>query len=204
MFKLTSLNLNGIRSAHSKGVEAWIAKASPDCICVQEVKAQAADVEGRFEQLAGLQGYFHFAQKKGYSGVAVYSKHTPRDLIVGYGPAKCDPAGRWLQLRLGPPQAVFHRPRSPLPRRGGLPVRPGRASMPAAPKSPRPCWNGDSRAFGMKTSIGNKPRQRRSGFAWSVPKVRHLRALSRPGHKSVVYLRQSLRNATVTACRSAS
>ena len=49
MFKLTSLNLNGIRSAANKGVEAWLDKAKPDCICVQEVKAQATDIEGRFE-----------------------------------------------------------------------------------------------------------------------------------------------------------
>jgi exodeoxyribonuclease-3 len=78
LFKLTSLNLNGIRSAATKGVEAWIAKSKPDCICVQEVKAQAADVAGRFEQLAGLQGHFHFAEKKGYSGVAVYTRRSPR------------------------------------------------------------------------------------------------------------------------------
>ena len=69
MFKLTSLNLNGIRSAASKGVEAWLEKSRPDCICVQEVKAQASDVAGRYDQLAGLRGHFHFAEKKGYSGV---------------------------------------------------------------------------------------------------------------------------------------
>jgi exodeoxyribonuclease III len=57
LFKLTSLNLNGIRSAASKGVEAWVAKAKPDCICVQEVKAQAEDVLGRYDQLAGLMGH---------------------------------------------------------------------------------------------------------------------------------------------------
>ena len=104
LFKLTSLNLNGIRSAASKGVEAWIAKASPDCICVQEVKAQAADVEGRFEELAGLKGYFHFAEKKGYSGVAVYSKHTPSDVIVGYGSAEFDVEGRYVELRFDTPE----------------------------------------------------------------------------------------------------
>ena len=54
LFKLTSLNLNGIRSAANKGVEAWLAKARPDCICLQEVKAQAEAVEGRFEEMAGL------------------------------------------------------------------------------------------------------------------------------------------------------
>ena len=77
MFKLTSLNLNGIRSAANKGVEAWLDKAKPDCICVQEVKAQAADIEGRFEQLAGMQGYFHFAEKKGYSGTCIFSRQPP-------------------------------------------------------------------------------------------------------------------------------
>ena len=103
LFKLTSLNLNGIRSAASKGVEAWIAKTSPDCICLQEVKAQSADVEGRFEEMAGLRGYFHFAQKKGYSGVAVYSKHAPTDVIVGYGSNEFDAEGRYVELRFDTP-----------------------------------------------------------------------------------------------------
>ena len=93
MFKLTSLNLNGIRSAASKGVEAWIAKSRPDCICVQEVKAQAPDIQGRFEELAGLKGHFHFAQKKGYSGVAVYTRHAPSDVVVGYGSGEFDAEG---------------------------------------------------------------------------------------------------------------
>ena len=104
MFKLTSLNLNGIRSAHSKGLEAWIAKASPDCICVQEVRAQAAEVQGRFEELAGLRGHFHFAQKKGYSGVGVYSKHAPSDVIVGYGSTEFDAEGRYLEVRFDTPR----------------------------------------------------------------------------------------------------
>jgi exodeoxyribonuclease-3 len=104
LFKLTSLNLNGIRSAASKGVEAWVAKNRPDCICVQEVKAQAADVEGRFEALAGLRGHFHFAQKKGYSGVAAYSRHEPSDVVVGFGSAEFDAEGRYLELRFDTPR----------------------------------------------------------------------------------------------------
>ncbi len=107
MFKLTSLNLNGIRSAHNKGVEAWIAKASPDCICVQEVKAQAADVEGRFEALAGLKGHFHFAEKKGYSGVGIYCRHAPSEVIVGYGSKEFDAEGRYLEVRFDTPQRKF-------------------------------------------------------------------------------------------------
>ena len=99
MYKLTSLNLNGIRSATSKGLEAWLAKTRPDCICVQEVKAQAADVKGRFEELAGLRGYFHFAEKKGYSGVGLYTHHEPSEVVVGYGSTEFDAEGRYVELR---------------------------------------------------------------------------------------------------------
>lgn len=103
MFKLTSLNLNGIRSATSKGVEAWIAATAPDCICVQEVKAQAADIQDRFERLAGLQGHFHFAAKKGYSGVGLYTRHAPSEVIVGFGSAEFDPEGRYVEARFDTP-----------------------------------------------------------------------------------------------------
>jgi exodeoxyribonuclease-3 len=104
LFKLTSLNLNGIRSATSKGLEAWLATHSPDCICVQEVKAQADDVLGRFDQLAGLQGHFHFAQKKGYSGVGVYTRHEPSDVQIGYGSSEFDAEGRYVELRFDTPR----------------------------------------------------------------------------------------------------
>ena len=103
MFQLTSLNLNGIRSATSKGLEAWLAQSRSDCICVQELKAQAGDMAGRFEQLAGLAGYFHFAQKKGYSGVGVYTRHQPSDVVAGYGSAEFDAEGRYLELRFDTP-----------------------------------------------------------------------------------------------------
>ena len=104
MLKLSSLNLNGIRSATSKGLEAWLAATRPDCICVQEVKAQAADVAGKFEQLSGLQGHFHFAEKKGYSGVAIYTRHSPSDVLVGYQSAEFDAEGRYVELRFDTPQ----------------------------------------------------------------------------------------------------
>ena len=103
MFTLTSLNLNGIRSATSKGVEAWLEKAKPDCICVQEIKAQAPDMAGRFESLAGLQGHFQFAEKKGYSGVGVYTRHEPSDVVIGYGSSEFDAEGRYVELRFDRP-----------------------------------------------------------------------------------------------------
>lgn len=107
MFTLTSLNLNGIRSATSKGLEAWLSKAKPDCICVQEVKAQQTDIAGRFEQLAGLTGHFHFAQKKGYSGVGVYTRHEPSDVVAGFGAPEFDDEGRYVELRFDTPQRKF-------------------------------------------------------------------------------------------------
>ncbi len=103
MFKLTSLNLNGIRSATTKGVEAWLMQEKPDCICVQEVKAQAADVAGKFEALAGMQGHFQFAEKKGYSGVGVYTQHEPSDVVVGFDGGEFDAEGRYVELRFDTP-----------------------------------------------------------------------------------------------------
>ena len=103
MFKLTSLNLNGIRSATTKGVEAWLEQHAPDCICVQEVKAQAPDVAGKFDQLAGLKGHFHFAEKKGYSGVGVYTRHEPSDVVVGFDGGEFDAEGRYVETRFDTP-----------------------------------------------------------------------------------------------------
>jgi exodeoxyribonuclease III len=103
LFKLTSLNLNGIRSATSKGLETWLATHTPDCICVQEVKAQAPDVSGRFEELAGLRGYFHFAEKKGYSGVGVYTRHEPSEVVTGFDGGEFDSEGRYVELRFDTP-----------------------------------------------------------------------------------------------------
>ena len=103
MFKLTSLNLNGIRSAASKGLQEWVAQSMPDCICVQELKAQAADISGRFEEIAGHKGYFHFAEKKGYSGVGIYTRHEPSDVRIGYGSDEFDAEGRYVELRFDTP-----------------------------------------------------------------------------------------------------
>jgi exodeoxyribonuclease III len=103
LFRLTSLNLNGIRSAANKGVEAWLAQHQPDCICVQEIKAVAEDVHGRFEHLAGLKGHFHFAEKKGYAGVAVYTRHEPSDVVIGWGSPEFDAEGRYVEVRFDTP-----------------------------------------------------------------------------------------------------
>jgi exodeoxyribonuclease III len=103
VFRLVTLNLNGIRSAATKGLVPWVQGLGADCMGVQELKAQAADVSGRFEQLHDLQGHFHFAEKKGYSGVGLYTRHEPSEVIVGLGSPEFDAEGRWVELRFDKP-----------------------------------------------------------------------------------------------------
>jgi exodeoxyribonuclease-3 len=103
MWRITTLNLNGIRSAVAKGLPDWVAATAPDLLCVQELKAQAADMAGRYDTLAGLRGYFHFAKKKGYSGVGIYTRHEPSDVITGIGVPEFDDEGRWIELRFDTP-----------------------------------------------------------------------------------------------------
>jgi exodeoxyribonuclease-3 len=102
-FRLVTLNLNGIRSAAAKGFVEWAEQARADCMGVQEVKAQHADVAGRFERVADMDGHFHFAQKKGYSGVGVYTRHAPSDVIVGLGEPEFDDEGRYVEVRFDKP-----------------------------------------------------------------------------------------------------
>jgi exodeoxyribonuclease III len=107
MFRLVSLNLNGIRSAATKGVIPWTEGLAADCMGVQELKAQKPDIAGKFEQIAGLQGHFHCAEKKGYSGVGLYTRHEPSDVIVGLGghdpSGEFDSEGRYVELRFDKP-----------------------------------------------------------------------------------------------------
>ena len=106
-FRLVTLNLNGIRSAATKGFVQWAEGLGADCMGVQEVKAQAEDVAGRFDQVAGMPGHFHFAQKKGYSGVGLYTRHEPSEVVAGLGDPEFDAEGRWVELRFDRPGRAF-------------------------------------------------------------------------------------------------
>ena len=102
-FRLVTLNLNGIRSAATKGFCEWAGTVQADCMGVQEVKAQADTVSGQFDALHGLTGHFHYAQKKGYSGVGLYTRHEPSDVRIGFGVPEFDDEGRWVELRFDKP-----------------------------------------------------------------------------------------------------
>jgi exodeoxyribonuclease-3 len=105
LFKLTSLNLNGVRSAARKGLADWVEQLAPDCMCVQELKAQESDIAGTLDVIASLPGRFHCAEKKGYSGVGIYTKHEPSDVVRGFGSAEFDAEGRYIELRFDTPKS---------------------------------------------------------------------------------------------------
>jgi exodeoxyribonuclease-3 len=97
MLRITSLNLNGIRSAATKGVYEWLATQGADIVCLQELKAQLPDLSDAMRQPAGLQGWFHCAEKKGYSGVGLYARAAPDRVVEGLGNAEFDAEGRYLR-----------------------------------------------------------------------------------------------------------
>jgi exodeoxyribonuclease III len=99
--RIITANLNGIRSAANKGFFAWLQSTQADVICLQELKAQAADMTVEMLAPAGYFGHFHYAEKKGYSGVGIYSKVKPDKVIEGLGIADIDSEGRYLECQFG-------------------------------------------------------------------------------------------------------
>ena len=101
MLRIISLNLNGIRSAFSKGVLPWIAVQNADIVCLQELKAQYADLTDDMKDPAGLHDYYHCAEKKGYSGVGLWCRQKPDAVIEGIGNAEFDAEARYLRADIG-------------------------------------------------------------------------------------------------------
>ena len=99
--RVISLNLNGIRSAFGKGLLPWLVAQDADIVCMQELKAQAADMTADMLAPPGYHGYFHYAEKKGYSGVGIYSKQKPQKIIEGLGIADLDCEGRYIEAQFG-------------------------------------------------------------------------------------------------------
>lgn len=94
-------NLNGIRSAQRKGFFEWLERENPDVLCIQETKAQREQLEGGPYFPADYYAEFVDAERKGYSGVALYSRRQPDDIIRGIGMPEIDQEGRWLEARFG-------------------------------------------------------------------------------------------------------
>jgi exodeoxyribonuclease-3 len=101
MLRIISLNLNGIRSAASKGAFDWLASQQADIVCVQELKAQLDDIPAVARAPTFYPGHFHVADKKGYSGVGIYAQQTPTRIVEGFGNREFDAEGRYLQADFG-------------------------------------------------------------------------------------------------------
>ena len=99
--RIITANLNGIRSAAGKGFFAWLQQQQADIACVQELKAQAADMTQEMLAPQGFHGYFHYAEKKGYSGVGIYARRKPDAVIEGLGMPEFDCEGRYLEAQFG-------------------------------------------------------------------------------------------------------
>ncbi|WP_255988174.1 exodeoxyribonuclease III [Chitinolyticbacter albus] len=99
--RIVSANLNGIRSATNKGFLDWVATSGADVIGLQELKAQAGDLTDAMRAPAGYHGYFHYAEKKGYSGVGLYCRREPDAIIEGLGLPEFDAEGRYLEAQFG-------------------------------------------------------------------------------------------------------
>ncbi|MDH5436795.1 MAG: exodeoxyribonuclease III, partial [Gammaproteobacteria bacterium] len=99
--RVISVNTNGIRAAAKKGFFEWLARQKADVVCIQETKAQEHQLgDGAFRP-KGYHCYYFDAEKKGYSGVAIYSKKEPDKVTNGLGWGRIDSEGRWIQADFG-------------------------------------------------------------------------------------------------------
>ena len=99
--RIISANLNGIRAAERKGFFGWMLKQEADVICIQETKAQENQLSAEAFHPEGYVNYFHDAEKKGYSGVALYCRKAPDQVIEGLGWPDFDAEGRFIQADFG-------------------------------------------------------------------------------------------------------
>ena len=99
--RIITANVNGIRAASRKGFFDWMKRQKADVVCIQETKAQEYQLTDPAFHPKGYHVYFHDAEKKGYSGVAIYSRHAPDQVVMGLGWPDIDAEGRYIQIDLG-------------------------------------------------------------------------------------------------------
>ncbi len=99
--RVITLNVNGVRSAANKGLFRWLAAQRPDLVCLQEMKCQEADLDARLHGLKAFESCHAFAGKKGYSGVALYSRRHPDEVRRGFASREFDAEGRYVEARFG-------------------------------------------------------------------------------------------------------
>ena len=99
--RIVSLNVNGIRAAARKGFFDWVPRQSADVFCLQEVRAQPDQITDSIYSPKRFHCFHEAAERKGYSGVAIFSRSEPDEVIKGFGSAEFDPEGRYIEARFG-------------------------------------------------------------------------------------------------------
>ena len=100
-FRVITANTNGIRSAAKKGFFTWLETQNADVVCIQETKAQRDQLDDALFHPVGYHCFYFDAEKKGYSGTALYAKQKPDQIITGLGWISADSEGRYLQADFG-------------------------------------------------------------------------------------------------------
>jgi exodeoxyribonuclease III len=99
--RVVSVNVNGIRSAERKGFYTWLAAQRADFVCLQEMKAHETDLDPAIVAPKRFHAAFSFAEKRGYSGVGIYSRAKPDSVHRGFGCPEFDREGRYVEARFG-------------------------------------------------------------------------------------------------------
>lgn len=99
--KVMTLNVNGIRAGHRKGFFKWMLEQNIDVVCIQETKAQVHQLSEEILSPNGYYGFFNDAEKKGYSGVAIYTRQQPDKIKTNLGWYHADSEGRYIQADFG-------------------------------------------------------------------------------------------------------
>jgi len=99
--RVITLNVNGIRSAARKGFFRWLPKQKADIVCLQETKSQEDQLDPEILTPKGHFAYYHDAEKKGYAGVAMYTRRKPDKVVTGLGWEDFDREGRFIEARFG-------------------------------------------------------------------------------------------------------
>lgn len=99
--RIITANLNGIRSAGRKGFFQWVTRQRADIVCLQELKARADQITDKLYWPPSFHCFYHPAERKGYSGVGIYSRRAPDSVIEGLGWDDFDREGRWIEARFG-------------------------------------------------------------------------------------------------------
>ena len=99
--RVLTLNVNGLRAAARKGFYPWLEQQDADFVCLQEIKARPEQLSAAELAPAGYHGFYEPGERKGHSGVALFARAEPDEVIYGFGSREFDPEGRYIEARFG-------------------------------------------------------------------------------------------------------